>query len=562
MARKRKIAEADIDTCGKLTYSDKLCDSNQEKLWFQIRSECLYKFYLKNRLNSEKIFSTMLITPIFAGFVKPRPGETKPVRINEYVNWVYDNYFEEYKDKEELKYITNLGLELAECNADWFRNAFRNAFPKFTIDYDVISEENSKYLETISHLEFLQEILGVIGRDTFVTKNEYILAQNKLLKLKDKDNLECNKIKNIPDCEENIKCVFRKKCEASNRVRSLAPGDPNSYYIFEEPFVRDGKKKKEIIIFKPLSKCFIITGYSGIFRRYNTNIQGKIVETNKYTIIFPPFDGKSGPQDKSIFNLFSYRTDFWNGFLAFYSGQYIQDIKVNISDETVGISSGLFSFINDWYKKCFEPLKLPLDAEFYIIGTSLGGALTNICAFYLLNMGYKNIHYYAMGSPRVGDERFKLFMEESKKNNLIKEDSYNYVRFNYVIKDDKFYTQFDPTCKFPKNQKGIIGKLNYSDTPNLRTFGGGLTLNVYDLDTYQYQGDHDMIYNDPSVPVYDKCDAFWSYAHSVSAYSKNLFLGIKQEVDVPYINDFDQIINLDKVPCNSVIDESGNVKII
>ncbi len=555
MARKRKIAEAEIDTCGKLTYSDTLCESKQKKLWFQMRSECLYNFYLRNGLSSDKIFATMLITPIFAGFIRPRPGETKSARINEYVNWIYDNYFEQYKNITEAKYITDIGLQLAECNSDWFRNAF----PKFNIDYDVISED-PKYFETISHIELLQELLGVIGRETFVTKNEYILVKNKLLKLKDKDNLECAKIKNIPDCEENIKCVFRKKCEASNRVRSLEPGNPNSYYIFEEPFIRDGKTKNDVILYKPLSKCFIITGYSGIFRRYNVDSKGSITETNKYTIIFPPFDGQSGPQDKSIFNLFNYRFDFWNGFKAFYSGQYIQDIKVNTTNEIVGVSSGLFSFVNDWYKNCFEPLNLPLDSDFYIIGTSLGGALTNICAFYLLNMGYKNIHYYAMGSPRVGDERFKLFMEKSKKNKLIKEDSYNYIRFNYVIQNKIFNTQFDPTCKFPKNQKGIIGKLDYSDTPNLRTFGGGLTLDVYDLDTYQFQKEHDMIYNDPSVPVYDKCNAFWSYAHSVSAYSKNLFLGIKQEVNVPYINDFDQIINLDKVSCDSEIDEFGNVK--
>ena len=558
MARKRKIAEAEIDTCGKLAYSNVICDSKQKELWFQLRSECLYNFYLKNGLTPDKIFAPMLITPIFAGFIKPRSqyGETKDQRIDEYVNWIYDTYFSQSKNKTEVKYITDIGLELANCNSIWFRNAF----PKFNIDYDVISED-PKYLETLNHLDFLPEILGVIGRDTFVTKREYIFAQNKLSKLQDKDSKECRQIKSIPDCEENIKCVYRKGiCEAANRVRTVEPGNPNAYYIFEEDFIRDGKKKKEMLLFKPLSKCFIITGYSGIFRRYNLDSKGHAIETNKYTIIFPPFDGQSGPQDKSIFNLFNYRFDFWNGFLAFYKGQYIQDVKVRETNEIVGVSSGLFSFINDWYNKCFEPLKIPLDAEFYIVGTSLGAALTNICAFYLLNMGYKNIHYYAMGSPRVGDERFKLFMEKSKKNKLFKEDSYNYVRFNYVIKDGKFQTQFDPTCKFPKKQEGWIGKLDYSNVPNLRTFGAGVTVDVYDLDTYQYQPDHDMIYNDPSVPVYDKCEAFWSYAHSVSAYSKNLFLGVRQEVDIPYINDFDQIINIDKVPCNSIIDQDGNIK--
>lgn len=554
--KKRKISEADIDTCGKLSDSDKICQINQKNLWFQTRSECLYKFYLNNGFNPDNIYSTMLITPIFAGFIKPRPGETKDERIKEYTDWIYDNYFKENKNIKEIEYNKEIGLQLGECNSEWFRNSF----PKFNIDYDVISESD-KYYETLNHLEFLQDILGVIGRDTFITRQEFEFISNKLSKINKKDGLECGQIKTSNECEQNIKCVYRKNsCEAANRVRTLEPGNPNSYYILEEPFIRDGKKKAELILFKPLSKCFIITGYSGIFRRYNIDNKGKALETNKYTIIFPPFDSQTGPQEKSVFNIFNYRTDLWNGFLTFYYGQYISDIKVNGSTEIVGISSGFYSFISDWFKNCFEPLKISLDAELYIIGTSLGAGLTNVCAFYLLNMGYKNVHYYAMGGPRVGDERFRLFMENSKKRKLFKEDSYNYVRFNYSIKDGSFYTQFDPVCKFPQKQKGIIGNLDYSDNPNLRTFGAGLTLDVYNLDTYQFQKDHDMIYNTPSVPVYDKCEAFWGYAHSVNAYSKNLFLGIKQEVNVPYLNDFDQIINLDKIPCDSIIGPDGKIK--
>ena len=264
---------------------------------------------------------------------------------------------------------------------------------------------------------------------------------------------------------------------------------------------------------------------------------------DKYTVTFPPFGG-----DNQL-SLVCY------GFHMFYYNGYIQKYTTT-SGEKVGIHIGFYKYAKSWYINCFKDLGISKTAHIYITGVSLGGGLTNTAAYILLQAGYKNVHFYAFGAPRVGDQSFRNYMNASK----FAEDSANYVRFNNVVKTDRFYSQFDPVCKFPPNEITSWGAAGYSlryvDNPRLKIMAAGLTFNPV-FKTYFNQPDYNFI-NPGSrlskqTPIGAECGEYFELVHSMGSYDYNIFLG--SNVDVGggkkprYEDRYDAILDLNTDPC-------------
>ena len=169
------------------------------------------------------------------------------------------------------------------------------------------------------------------------------------------------------------------------------------------------------------------------------------------------------------------------------------------------------------------------------------------------------MHYYAFGAPRVGDERLTEYMNEADFGG----DSANYVRLNNVIKNGRFTCQFDPVCKFPPKQMGLLSPLGYSlnfhDNSRLRGMSGGLTFNLV-FNTFDAQPEYDMIektiygnlYNH-LTPLGGACAEHWDYVHSLNAYHEEVIIGHPyfggDTANPRNIDYYDAIRNLDKYPC-------------
>lgn len=198
------------------------------------------------------------------------------------------------------------------------------------------------------------------------------------------------------------------------------------------------------------------------------------------------------------------------------------------------------------------------NSEFFITGTSLGGALANLCAFYLRINGFKNIHFYANGAPRVGNREFREFMESG----IFTEDSGNYVRYINTIKDLGFETEFDPVCKFPPrvSSSNPFNPFNFiSDNPILKVVEWGFICSAEAIG-YSSQPDYEMIpyiNPTPTPPISADCSKHWDYIHSIGAYSPDIFNA--QELNtgvIKYEWNYDSLRNINIYPCNDQQDES------
>lgn len=530
---------------------------------FESRSACMWNF-LSRRIGTNNVFSNMLTIPIITSFLND--SDAKRV-IETTVDAMSNGMFNDTETDKQQIFIDNiikLSLKLRNCNMAWNRNTPDINKITYKLNPEVVFL-NKKYSELIRNSLFLQEIMGVINKDSFVEGTQYyVVIKNGKEELADVDpklDKFCRQ-KSNSQCSQEPRCVVRtsstnkKSCVSVQRHRSIKSGNSSSYYIQEAP---------NEIVYKPLCLYYIVSGNAGIFRQYKpTGKRDVLRKTKRVSIVFPPF----GDDFKSSVS----------GFMVYYWGGYIQDINAKANGHSgsgkVGVQIGLWKWINSWYDSCVTRLEQegqidPDHDHIYVTGVSLGGALANLASFKLLQRGYKYVHMYAMGAPRVGDENFNQWMN----NCNLQSDSANYVRFVNVVKDNKFYTEFDPVAKFPPNQMSFwdytgYGNLRFVDNPRIRLIGGGMTFNPV-FKTFTTQPEYDMLpfaharrlfINNINklTPIGGDCENNWGFIHSISAYSamvlngQNIYDGIdstKPHKQRDYYASFSAIRNLNDAKC-------------
>jgi len=447
------------------------------KTMLQSRSACIFKY-----LDSEKNSSTLTL-PIILSFVKNK----------ELVRRVVGN-----SDRVKIKYL--LGV-----NKKWNSDMDKKELDYIVDNIDVKCVRmgkniSSEFTETYNSILFLEEIMGVIDKKNFVERGDYYIKNNRIENIDKKKDILC---KNDRKCS-NVNCINRttskggKECINKQRYRT------DEYYILNDT------------IYRLLCKSKIVSGYSGIFRHYTKDN----IPTDKYTIVFPFFGEKI--------------VDLFRGFNAFYLNGYITRVLCK-NKRHVGIIKGLYDAVNSWYKTCQTVLEaIPKKSTIYIVGCSLGGALSNIVSFLLLEKGYKNIHMYALGSPRVGDEDFREYINNSN----LSYDSANYIRFNNILSKKTFYTQFDPVIKFPVRKSHKL----FANNGRMRCMASGITFNP--LNMIDNQPDYEMFSFSKSFPVDRKCKKLWYYVHSIPAYGHAFFADIGKNAEI-----FDRVIDKEKEKC-------------
>ena len=533
------VVESGIGSCGKVVV---------ENRFFESRSACLYAYMRKIGIDSKEIFSICMTLPILISF--KQTSSSRQIMLDH-----FDIFFKNGKWPKNKTFFLNIANKFLDCNIEWNKRMSNSANISQYMALDSVFLGN--YENMLVSLKLYGEIAGIINRRDFVEKSKkYVNLEGKLEGVDKTIDVKCKSFspeKCLDDCILRTSSKGQKECVNKQRLRTLQEhkiSDIGRYYIIDHP-----QRITRKIYFEPVCVMNILTGNAGIFRWYDF-VNDTISPTNKYILTFPPSDFDFTFTKKGIETIFHL-------FNAFYYNAYI-------SNKT-GVNKGMFGYIQSWYDNCVSD-NIPKDSELFVIGVSQGGALANLATYILLLNGYQNIHMYALGSPRVGDSNFMKFMEQRYGKEL-KTDSGNYIRFNNIIKNETFYTEFDPIAKFPPSTwsvwsyvPAIGGHLRYSDNPILKGIGGGLVFNIHSMRCYDSQPDFDAIgdlrmgplsirraseFNE-LVPINLKCPNHWSYIHSVSAYSEWVLNGenaTSSEGKSSYSDYFDSIRNLDIKPC-------------
>jgi hypothetical protein len=531
--------------CQKFLANIKPCEelSNPRRL-LETRSACMYQF-LKKLYGRENTYSTDMTLPFILSFDRDSRFCAKAIDL------ICQELCQD--DESEFPKRVKVSTNLLECNKVWNKVMQKQGTYEFIADnIDIeIATDNPKFNETIDTLRFYTEVIGILNRKAYEEQQPYYVDSKtaSLVKINAKIDKKCKAYsENL--CEEDKDCILRetskggKSCMNAQRIRTFEPNKATTYYIFERPFVEN-----KYYVYRCLAKRHIIAGTAGIFSRYKVTASKNIKPDNTITITFPPLADDS----------------YYQHFIAFYLEARLELVEAKPSGNApkmeVGISNGMLEKITEWYNIDFSPLNIDSNIPIIIQGVSLGGALANVAAFILIQNGYTNIHMYAYGAPRVGDERFVYYMEKAG----LQPDSANYIRFNNVIKNDTFYTQFDPATKFPPNTWSLSmpGAYRFVDNPLIKCMGAGLIFNsVFQM--LSTQSDYDMVpgahvrrlylnnINDATPVGAGNCDNLWKYVHSTNAYDSEIFIGRKlywNDDKRIYSECFDRIIDLNIEKC-------------
>jgi len=525
--------------------------SNANRM-FESRSACMYHF-LTEFLGEKRFLSEYMTIPILAS-LSDMPIESYKLLCKNIITNIFNTYDNsdgmlkksahrmllgiqnniKTTDKNYgiVDEFYNLMFRLLECNNSWNDSMNKNYLSsiKTSLMLSNIVENESHHRNMLLNIKFYREILGVMNEESYVLRSEWNPVLSDTLPAQYTEDYiepkwvdECSK-RSIDDCG---KTLVDKDPLSSCKVRK---GRCISSSLYKNP-AKDGYEIDSRYIFRPLCLYKIIVGNCGIYRRYDnpdllTNETMIYHETNKYTIVFPPFDFKGKTASEKTCEVIA-------SFNVFYQNSYIKDIK--FGGITVGVHAGFYSWIESWYKQCnISTLIKNKAAEISIVGVSLGGALANVATFYLLTKAYTNIHMYAYGAPRVGDTRFSEFISN---NENIVSDSANFVRFNNVVDMKTFYTQCDPVCKMPPSQFNYLYNLSFSDNPRIKIMAGSLLFNdVFNM--LGSQPDYNM-----SAPfstlskktkLTNRCAKYWPQVHSVDSYGYDVLTG-----ELKYWNDLD-----------------------
>jgi hypothetical protein len=577
-----------------------------------VKEKDLYSIHDKDILykiinDTYPIFDQVLAISILLSFLDESIKKEADILNIKFSSKSYNEFLIKFPDgknfTEELE--ENMG-NIIKCNKIWNKNDEENFYQVRNKLNLRLCLENPAYNNLKIELSFLEDIMGVINRSDYVLRGDkyYDEEKNKIYNIKKEKDDECDQLPpklNRPfskrssmtsimdeylsqreespevkmdqyfSCEDNSSCKFRKgKCINKERHATARPNKSiPSYYLLKNLYKNFGSGNPNYYLYIPLNYSHTVAGFSGVFERKYIDKNGNALSSNpkQISIVFPPFDmtGEGGVMDIAKIAL-----------SGLYNFGFARSMR--ILDNGIGVLNGLYEVIEDWYTKYFSPLNIPMDSEIFISGTSLGGALTNLCAFHLRIKGFDNIHYYANGAPRVGNSKFKEYMEM---DGNFSQDSGNFIRYINIIKTDdqentQFITEFDPVCKFPPKDSAYPYKVQVtsvlpqslnpyygydyliSDNPRLTVVESAFLFDPYVIG-YGEQSDYEMLGRAFSRNLEEninlgrtKCSNHFDYIHSIPAYSHSVFNG--DEVNkgtIKYEWNYDSIRNLNIYPCIS-----------
>jgi endonuclease/exonuclease/phosphatase family metal-dependent hydrolase len=169
-----------------------------------------------------------------------------------------------------------------------------------------------------------------------------------------------------------------------------------------------------------------------------------------------------------------------------------------------------------------------------------------MASFFLRTQGYINIHFYTLGSPRVGGQNFYNHMDKFFKN----KGCFNVINLRYVLQKDKFFVEYDPVSKWPEKD----GYVNNAYTYGIES--GFLFKPVFEAYANQpdyMQGNlggtrHNLL------PIHDKCGIHWANLHTNMSASTKALMGKKVKVYLEKISfPLNAVINLNLWPCDEGI---------
>lgn len=561
------INSATVNTCGNVSrVIERLLES---------RSSCLYE-YLKS-INFDRalpIFSNMLTAPILLSFYDP---PLPAPELDTILEQVCRNM--KFSRRDIIDGIKRVLTGFYVCNVGWNTTMNQDELMaiKSEIDIEYVPNHSEKYKNLLHYTQFLWEVQGILNRKNFKSRsNAYMIDTGgniggDIHYTPANIDADCKTRITKSDCERDLLCILRKtsgkeECIDAKLFRNLRDTQGGKAFMsFESPFklqidragnimrTPDGKSIKKKFIYKSrFTMEIFIGGWAGIFAEYEigrdaTTNTDKAMNTHKCVITFPPLNFESGEGKlESMSNYASlFKTFYSNSYLVYHKGAYVH--------------GELYKIIHKWYTDGFSKIKYPKDYEIHIVGLSLGGALTNLCAFYLSKEGYTNISWYAYGAPRVGGQKNIEFATYMSNQNW-GECSGNYVKFMNVIKTDgSFFTEFDPVTTFPIHQRSLLTwsgwKSSFKQNPLFRCMGAGFTWNPVlnrTTNTSDADPDYDLLTDirnkfskeikvvDPLltksiyVPPVNVTSAHFEHMHS--AYDVNVFLGISDYSPLEYRN--------------------------
>lgn len=501
----------------------------------QARAACIFEYLSKTRHPYKKI-ATFLILPAILSF-NPTPYFRKMFKI---ILTGITRFFQDKKNKETFNYpslteeeIQVLGASLLELNEHW--NSQMDVNKRQYVEENIHLENGLGDELTLlrKSVKFYQQVfnLGEMFEEKY--SNYYADFKDNKMVLMDNEQIQtCNQTPKDM-CEKSGVCKVRFSkseqkwhCFSREKIRSIKEG---GYYIFV-----DGNTQS---VYKTIKKSVVSAGDVYIFHEHAVENE-TIIPTNNYVVIFPPFQQRNFGDVGNAFYNYMFRG------LATVSHKNSDVFNI---PENVSTSLAFYKEVRifmDENIRIFKNIKKNPNAEIIVIGISMGGSYANILAFLLVKYGYKNIHLYACGSPRVGNQGFNTFMTKAYAEGRLSKDSGNYIKSNTFIEYDqdkklkRFVLQYDPIAKFPTG---------YADNPLLKAYGEGFLYNPLVFGEFKRQSDyHHSVF--PLTEQFSKlinlnfsigknifgvrtCKKKWGDIHSVGAYGFSNIMGMEPMVD-------------------------------
>ena len=344
-------------------------------------------------------------------------------------------------------------------------------YGKFSREYD----EKNEFYQPFLSANLLVDSYGVIGKHDYVSKDYYYI-RNKEEKyfLEEVPVNDCEE-RDEKSCEESPFCLLRKdKCYESSLIKGInrnSIGTLKSFYNFA---LYDENEPSHI--YKVIDIFDTGLGYITIFeeylRSYDVEPENILIPSKKYRILFPALGDLSG-------STFSHT---YNTIKNMYVGARLKQV----SDGNVRVHSGIWNMINSWYESTKEIIRnIPKDADVYLVGCSLGGAMANVMALKLIlegNIRREKLHLYAFGAPRIGNTECGEVISGGVAN-----DSANFIKLNNIISEDnRLYTQFDFVTRLPASEFCMFSDCRFVDNPKIRCMSSGFFFNPV-LNTFKTQ---------------------------------------------------------------------------
>ena len=461
------------------------------------RIGCLMQYYCKKMFRktvSEYIsdltskiilYSWIFITPVLLSF--SRFSEEESIRIIKTVNIqnIHGIFTRNLIGANfQPAHLIRVMNEMYNLCVIWNGKMDRDEIEKIkdTIDLKYLDWDHRKFLQDEKN-EFYQPFLsanllvdsyGVIGKPDYVSKDSYYVREGEGKNqgyFLDKHNYYCNNNISKESCENVKECAFRKgKCHESTLIKGInrkSIGTLKSFYNFS--FINTNEPShsyKTIDIFKTE------LGNITIFEEYTEGKRHQLIPTKKYRILFPALGGSGDSPVSFSFNVLK----------KMYVGARLKQV----SDGNVRVHSGIWNMINSWYESTKEIIRnIPKDADVYLVGCSLGGAMANVMALKLIlegNIRHEKLHLYAFGAPRIGNTECGEVISGG-----VSDDSYNFIKLNNIItEEDILYTQFDFVTKMPASEFCMFSDCRFVDNPKIRCMSSGFFFNPV-LNTFKTQ---------------------------------------------------------------------------